>query len=112
MNLRRLIEHYYGGNRLTFRDAVSVSPKTVYRWLTNDAVVFHGKVYLPVRDIPELPHIAPDYRRDDFEAAIKASVRRADLSRVGEHYVCPNVQKMWQGWQLAQELGTSEALNA
>ncbi|EGD6457176.1 hypothetical protein IAJ44_004236 [Salmonella enterica] len=112
MNLRKIIDHYYGGNQQHFSEAVGVSHRTVRRWVAADAAVERGVVMLPVRELPAVPDIAPDYRRDDFEAMMKQASRRSDLTRVGEHYVCPNVQKMWQGWQLAQEFYTTEALIA
>ncbi|EBA6160023.1 hypothetical protein H8U31_001263 [Salmonella enterica] len=111
MNITTFISHYFGGNRQAFRDAVGVSTNTVYRWMNLGAVVAHGKICLPSQDAPAVPTIAPPDRREDFERAYQRVTRDADLSRVGEHYVCPNAQSAWQGWQLAQQLFTAEALN-
>jgi hypothetical protein len=110
MNLRRFIDHYYGGNRQSFRAAVGVSPKTVYRWLTLGAVINEGAIYLPVRQLPDVPEIRPDYRRDDFESMLKQDDSECDLVRIGDHYVCPTTQAMWDGWCKAQAQFTTESL--
>ncbi|EMD0638921.1 hypothetical protein VPZ60_004337 [Salmonella enterica] len=110
MNLRTLIDHYYGGSRRTFMEAVGCSEKSVYRWLSENAVVSGGQIYLSVRRgiaPPDLP--APD-RREDFEAMMKREHPDADLTRVSGQYVDNRVKYVWQGWLLAQNLSTAEAL--
>lgn len=86
------------------------SDKSVYRWLTDDAVVHQGSLYLTARrpvTVPDLP--APD-RRADFEAMMSRAHPDADLSRMDDHYVSERVDYAWTGWMLAQELATREAL--
>lgn len=112
MNLRTLIDHYYGGSRRAFAEAVGCSEKTVYRWLAEHAVMARGHLYLKVRrDInpPELP--APE-RRDAFEAMMKREHPDADLTRVRGQYLSQTVAYAWQGWLLAQKLQTAEDLGA
>lgn len=103
MKLRTVIDHYYGGSRRNFLQDVGCSEKTAYRWLTENAVVAHGQVYLSVRkriNPPRLP--APDYR-EDFEARILRLQPEADLTRVGEQYVKDSIQFAWMGWVMAWE---------
>lgn len=110
MNLRTVIDHYYGGSRRAFIEAVGCSEKTAYRWLQQNAVVAHGQLYLSVRrDIttPRLP--APD-KRAEFESRIVQMQPDADLTRVGEQYISEGVQYAWMGWVLAQEQQAAEDL--
>ncbi|EKK6596322.1 hypothetical protein POJ32_004214 [Salmonella enterica] len=110
MNLRRFIDHYYGGNREAFRAAVGVSAKTVYRWLNMNAVAHHGAVCFPVRDLPPVPAIAPDERREHFEAILIKGEPSANIERIGDTYISSVTQAMWTGWRLAQAKATEEAL--
>ncbi|EDZ0839881.1 hypothetical protein GJ904_19900 [Salmonella enterica] len=111
MNVRTLIDHYYGGNRSLFQRAMGVSHRTVSRWLADDAVVANGAIHLrskPVRNVPALP--APD-ERDQFEAMMAARQPGIDLTRVGVAYVNQHVQYAWEGWSMALEHHTREDLN-
>lgn len=105
MQLRTLIDHYFGGNRRAFQEAVRCSDKSVYRWLTDDAVVHQGSLYLTACR----PVTVPD-RRADFEAMMSRAHPDADLSRMDNHYVSERVEYAWTGWMLTQELPTREAL--
>ncbi|EJF7575713.1 hypothetical protein M8623_003392 [Salmonella enterica subsp. enterica] len=103
MNLRTVIEHYYGGSRRAFIEAVGCSEKTAYRWLQQNAVVAHGQLYLSVRrDIPTPRLPAPD-KRAEFESRLVLMQPDADLTRVGEQYLAERVQCAWLGWLMAQE---------
>ncbi|EIP9221037.1 hypothetical protein LT875_002484 [Salmonella enterica] len=111
MNVRTLIDHYYGGNRRRFQEALGVSERTVSRWLADDAVVANGAICLrakAVRNVPALP--APELR-EQFEALISSRNPGIDLSRVGIAYVNEHVQYAWEGWSMAQEFHTREDLN-
>ncbi|EPT1451879.1 hypothetical protein ACVOZ6_003467 [Escherichia coli] len=111
MNVRTLIDHYYGGNRRIFQQALGVSERTVSRWLSDDAVVANGAIYLrakAVRNVPAMP--APELR-DQFEALISARSPGIDLTRVGIAYVNQRVQYAWEGWSLSQESHAREDLN-
>lgn len=110
MNLRTLIDHYYGGSRRAFMEAVGCSEKSVYRWLSEHAIVARGHLYLSVRrDIhpPELP--APE-RREAFETMMNVEHPDADLTCVRGQYLSQMVAYAWQGWLLAQKLQAAEDL--
>ncbi|ENQ1546066.1 hypothetical protein ACEOHC_003878 [Salmonella enterica] len=111
MNVRTLIDHYFGGNRRIFQQALGVSERTVSRWLADDAVVANGAICLrakAVRDVPDIP--APTLH-EQFEALISSRNPGIDLSRVGIAYVNEHVQYAWEGWSMAQEYQAREDLN-
>ncbi|EOH1034838.1 hypothetical protein ACLMYS_003811 [Salmonella enterica] len=111
MNLRNVIDHYFGGNVQLFREAVGVSPKTPYRWLNGGAVVSAGKICLPVRDLPPLPVMPPRLQRELFEEMLTQRRPTADISSVNGVYLDAQVQSMWEGWYMAQCANANEALN-
>ncbi|ENE5752149.1 hypothetical protein ABNO07_003628 [Salmonella enterica subsp. enterica serovar Bareilly] len=111
MNLRNLIDHYFGGNAQSFTEAVGVSTKTTYRWQTGGAVVANGKICLPQRDLPTLPVMPPPLKREQFEAMLTQRRPTADLSSVNGVYLDTQVQAIWEGWYMAQCAMTNEALN-
>ncbi|EAB4417342.1 hypothetical protein D7B12_18090 [Salmonella enterica] len=111
MNVRNLIDHYYGGNRRIFQQALGVSERTVSRWLSDDAVIANGAVYLrskPLRNVPAIP--APELR-EQFEAIISTRQPGIDLTRIGAVYVNQRVQFAWEGWSMSQEYHAREDLN-
>lgn len=110
MKLNRFIDHYYGGNQRLFYEAVGVSQKTAYRWVSGGAVVFNGKICLPTRELPELPCVPPDSQREAFEKRVHRMYPNADISSVNGTYLDKRVQGMWEGWCLAQTEFTREAL--
>ncbi|EHF0215340.1 hypothetical protein IFY47_003397 [Salmonella enterica] len=111
MKLRSVIDHYFGGNQTTFREAVGVSAKTIYRWLTAGAVVNQGMICLPLRELPPLPVVAPDMRREDFEKRLARHYPELDKSSVDGIYIDTQVQKLWDGWCMAQAVFTRDALD-
>ena len=111
MNLRALIDHYFGGNRRIFQEAIGVSERTVSRWLADGAVAANGGVYLRAKTLPEMPRLAPPELREQFEALMVQRNPGIDLTRVGQHYIDQRVAYAWEGWSLAQEYHTHIALN-
>ncbi|EKK5568041.1 hypothetical protein PN823_004461 [Enterobacter hormaechei] len=103
MNLRALIDHFYGGNRRIFQEAIGVSERTVSRWLADHAIADNGGVYLQCKSLPRLPDMAGPTLRDEFEAAMRKRHPQIDLTRVGEAYIDQRVTFSWEGWKLAQE---------
>ncbi|EIW6162757.1 hypothetical protein MF451_003754 [Salmonella enterica subsp. enterica serovar Saintpaul] len=110
MNLRSFIDQYFGGNVQLFREAVGVSPKTAYRWVSGGAVVAGGKICLPARDLPSLPPVPPNEQRETFEAMMRVHRPDADLSSVDGFYIDKQVQNIFAGWYMAQCAFTTEAL--
>lgn len=102
MKLRSVIDHYFGGNRQMFREAIGVSAKTLYRWLNNGACVNNGQICLPVRELPPLPVVPADCRRTAFEMRMNIVRPDADLSSVNGVYIDAQVQNLWEGWCMAQ----------
>ncbi|HGX3708951.1 TPA: hypothetical protein ACNEJR_003712 [Escherichia coli] len=110
MNLRTLIDHYYGGSRRAFIEAVGCSEKTAYRWLNHNAVVAHGQLYLSVRRDIVTPRLPAPTKREEFEARIVLMQPDADLTRVGDQYISERIQCAWMGWVMAQEQQANEDL--
>lgn len=103
MNLRTLIDHYFGGSRRIFQQSVGVSERTVTRWINDDAVVANGAIYLRVNTLPEVPDLPPPDNREQFEALLLESNPEADLTRVGDGYISEPVRFAWTGWMLAMD---------
>ena len=111
MNLRVLIDHYFGGNRRIFQEAIGVSERTVSRWLADNAVVANGAVYLRAKALNGVPTMPAPAQQEQFEAIMVQRHPGIDLARVGSAYLNQRVQYAWEGWSLAQEHHTREALN-
>lgn len=110
MTLQALIKHFFGGSRAAFVRAVGYSAKTVCWWLKQDAVVWQKRIHLPVNEVAEVPQIPAHTCREDFKAMMSSINEETDLTRVGQHYVDGDAQKMWKGWMMAQQLHVEEPL--
>ena len=110
MYLVALIDHYFGGSRRAFSEAMGCSERTVHRWISENAVVANGRVHLPVKRDVNVPVMTPPMRRNDFETQMKTAHEDIDLTRIGDHYLSEQVQYVWIGWLLAQGVAADEAL--
>lgn len=111
MNVRTLIDHFFGGNRRIFQEAVGVSERTVSRWLSDDATVANGAIYLRAKELQNVPNLPAPELREEFEAIMLARTPNIDLTRVGNAYVDQRVKFAWEGWMMSQEYHTRDALN-
>lgn len=111
MDVRTLIDHYFGGSRARLQAAIGCSSRSLYRWINDKTIIVHGgRIYLPSSHRVEVPNMPFVERREDFEKMMAEAHPGVDLARVGDHYASEHVQFAWTGWLLAQELATREAL--